>query len=349
MKGLKKLVSTIHPRMLARNTATLESLSESTQDLRSEMGEIRRNIREIQETVAKLASQTAVDRLRTEQLLTLHRENTGNSKRMARLEHVLDAERTSAHIREAIDRSELFDEPFPHLVVTDLLPPKVYKTMIDAIPPRIFFEDRPINKQQLAVPPEFAPAYSVAVWEFLTQIVRETIGPALANRFQQPLERYIRTLCPSLGSMQDAVITMKFSEGRILLRRPGYVISPHRDPQWGFLTTIVYLVRPGDREDYGTQLYRLEVERESPNNGPHYLDPALCHLVKTVPFRANTALTFLNSTGAHGASIPPDAPADTERYIYQIRIGPEKGLSSAFLDKMDEATRRKWERAGASY
>jgi hypothetical protein len=349
MNGLRKLVSAIHPRTLARNTETLESVSESTQDVRSEMDEIRRNLREIQETVSKLAVQAAAAHLKTEQLLTLHHDDIGNRGRMDRLEQVLDAERTSAHVREAIDRSELFDDPFPHLVVTDLLPPRVYKTMINAIPPRIFFEDRRINKQQLAVPLEFAPAYSVAVWEFLTQIVKDTMGPALANRFQQPLDRYVRTLCPSLGSLTDAGITMKFSEGRILLRRPGYVIAPHRDPQWGFLTTIVYLARPEDREDYGTQLYRLEVESESPTNGPHYLDPAVCRLVKTVPFRANTALTFLNSTGAHGASIPADAPADTERYIYQIRIGPEKDASRAFLDQMDEATRRKWERAGRGY
>jgi hypothetical protein len=156
-------------------------------------------------------------------------------------------------------------------------------------------------------------------------------------------------LCPSLGSMRDAGITMRSSEGRILLRRPGYVIAPHRDPQWGFLTTIVYLARPGDREDYGTQLYRLEVERESPNNAPLYVDPALCRLVKTVPFRANTALTFLNSSGAHGASIPSDAAADTERYIYQFRVGPEKDASVAFLEKMDDATRRKWAGAERTY
>jgi hypothetical protein len=221
--------------------------------------------------------------------------------------------------------------------------------MIHAIPSRVFFEDRPINKQQLTVPPDFAPAYSVAVWESLTQIVRGTIGPALAERFQQPLDRYVRTLCPSLSSFEEAGLALTISDGRILLRRPGYVIPPHRDPQWGFLTTIVYLARPGDREDYGTQLYRLKVECESPNNAPLYVDPGLCRLVKTVPFRANTALTFLNSSGAHGASIPPDAPSDTERYIYQFRIGADKVASGAFLEKMDEATRRKWEGAERSY
>lgn len=337
MNGLRKLVSAIHPRALVKNVARLDSLADSTREL-------RRAVREIQETLSQLASQTTALNIRTEQLLTLHREDTRNRARMARLERLLDVEHISAHVRDAVNRSELFEDPFPHVVVTDLLPPKIYDVVVDAIPPRVFFQERPVNRQQLSVPLEFAPQYSIAVWQFLTEtIVRRAIGPALVDRFRQPLAQYLTTLCPSVESVCDAGITFTVSDGRILLRRPGYVIPPHRDPQWGFLTTIIYLARPGDREDYGTQLYSLDVERESPSNAPFYVDPEMCRLVKTVPFRANTALTFLNSTGAHGASIPPDAPADTERYIYQFRVGPEKGASEAFLEKMPEAARRKWD------
>jgi hypothetical protein len=44
--------------------------------------------------------------------------------------------------------------------------------------------------------------------------------------------------------------------------------------------------------------------------------------VETIPFRANTALVFLNAGGAHGADIPVTAPAMTERYAYQFYVRP---------------------------
>lgn len=336
MDRLKRLIRAIDPRALERNAERLDSLAESARTL-------RRELRGIQETLTGLAAQAEAVQVRTEQLLTLHRENGHGRARMDRLERLLDAERAGAHVREAVARGELFDDPFPHLVVSDLLPPDVYDAMIEAIPPRVFFEDRPINKQQLPVPPVLAPEYSIATWEFLTDsVVRRVLGPALVARFQRPLDRYLATLCPSVGSLLDTGIALTVSDGRILLRRPGYVIPPHRDPQWGFLTTMIYLARAGDREDYGTQLYRLDVERDSPGNSPFYVAPAACQLVKTVPFRPNSALTLLNSTGAHGASIPDDAPAETERYIYQFRVGAGKDAKRLLLSRMDEETRRKW-------
>jgi len=39
-------------------------------------------------------------------------------------------------------------------------------------------------------------------------------------------------------------------------------------------------------------------------------------LARDVRFAFNRALVFLNADGSHGASIPEDAPADFERYIY---------------------------------
>jgi hypothetical protein len=342
-RTLKSLIRALDPRAIERNAERLDSLAEATRSL-------RREVRSIQEALTRLAAQAEVVQRRTEQLVTIHRENADGRARMDRLERILDAERIGSHVREAVSRSELLEDPFPHLVISDLLPPKVYEAMIAAIPSRVFFEDRPVNKQRLQVPPEFAPAYSIATWEFLTEsVVRPVLGPALVQRFQRPLDRYISTLCPSVASLQEAGMTLTVSDGRILLRRPGYVIPPHRDPQWGFLTAIIYLVRAGDREDYGTQLYRLDADRDSPGNSPFYVDPALCRLVKTVPFRTNSALVFLNSTGAHGASIPEDAPPETERYIYQIRIGADKNAKDVLLSRMDEATRRKWAGSEKSY
>ena len=59
--------------------------------------------------------------------------------------------------------------------------------------------------------------------------------------------------------------------------------------------------------------------------------------------RANTLLAFLNSAGAHGASIPADAqPANLERYVYQFRLGPDAQAIKRLLEPMHPDQRRRW-------
>lgn len=43
-----------------------------------------------------------------------------------------------------------------------------------------------------------------------------------------------------------------------MLRRPGYRLPPHVDPKRRLLTGILYLARPGDSDEYGTQFYRVD-------------------------------------------------------------------------------------------
>ena len=45
-------------------------------------------------------------------------------------------------------------------------------------------------------------------------------------------------------------------------------------------------------------------------------------------------MAFLNSTGAHGASIAPDAPAEVERFVYQFRLGPDRETIRGLLSRM---------------
>ena len=124
------------------------------------------------------------------------------------------------------------------------------------------------------------------------------------------------------------------------------MIPPHRDPKWGFVTGLVYLARDGDPEEHGTSLYRVRGDEEAPSDKPYYVEESRCELVKTVPFRANTLFAFLNSTGAHGATIPADAkPATLERYVYQFRLGPSAQAIQQLLAAMPPERSERW--AGA--
>jgi hypothetical protein len=144
----------------------------------------------------------------------------------------------------------------------------------------------------------------------------------------------------------DFDLTLHASDGRIMLRRPGYLLTPHRDPKWGFVTVLIYLARDGDDETYGTQLYRVRDDEEAPSSRVCYFEQQRCELVRNVPFGANSFLAFLNSSGAHGASIPADAqPPTLERYMYQIRLGPTGSAIKRLLQLMSPDKAALW--AGA--
>ena len=61
-----------------------------------------------------------------------------------------------------------------------------------------------------------------------------------------------------------------------------------------------------------------------------------------MPGRPNSAVVFLNSTGAHRASIPADAPPETDRYIYQVRFGPEASVRDALIARLPAEKAQRW-------
>jgi hypothetical protein len=326
-RSLRRIASAadlLRPSTFFRTLARVDQLADRTRDLT-----------------------TAVETLhvRTEQLLTIYQADLEHRQDLERLGERLDRGRIAAHVSRAVAAAPLHADPFPHVVIDDWLPADVYRTVVSAVPAAVFFADRENRRQQLPVPFPLAPAFSQAVWRFVAQeIVGRVLSDALNEKFRAEVRRYIATFCP--GFADDAPLDLHASDGRVLLRRPGYVIDPHRDPKWGFVTGLIYLARDGDNEAYGTSLYRVRGEVEAPNAKPFYVPPDRCELVKAVPFKPNTLLAFLNSAGAHGASIPADAqPANLERYVYQFRLGPDARRIKQLLALMPEERRPLW--AGA--
>ena len=105
----------------------------------------------------------------------------------------------------------------------------------------------------------------------------------------------------------------------------------------------MYVVRPGDSEAWGTQLFSVDGDTEAPSIAANWIRPEQCHLVTEVPFRRNSMLVLLNSVGAHGANIPEDAtPPDLERYMYQFRISPSGSAIRKMMSLLPEERRSKW-------
>jgi hypothetical protein len=313
----------LRPRTLFRTLARVDSLADTTRDLKTSVEALR---------------------IRTEQLEAIARLDWEQQDDLIRLVQMLDVARIECHVAAAIAAAPLELDPFPHLVVDRWLPPEIYEAIVRGLPPAVFFADREESRQRMLVPFYFAPTYSRRVWKFVAdEVVGRILRDALNAKFDAVVRDYLASFCPP---GHDVALDMHPSDGRIMLRRPGYVIAPHRDPKWGFLTGLIYLARPGDDETHGTKLYRVTNDEEAPSDKPFYIEEDRCELVRAVPFRANSMLVFLNSVGAHGASIPADAkPANLERYVYQFRLGPDVRAIKQLMSLMPNDRRTRW--AGA--
>ena len=130
-----------------------------------------------------------------------------------------------------------------------------------------------------------------------------------------------------------------------MLRRPGYHLGPHRDPKRSIATCLLYFARPGDREDYGTEIYRVLDDGEASYTQTYYpsQEGRTCELVKVVPYRPNSMLAFLNSYGAHGANIPRDAPPTLERYSCQFYVGPDGGALADLISRLAPERQALWQ------
>jgi hypothetical protein len=230
-------------------------------------------------------------------------------------------------------------------VIEQVLPPDFYELLSRAIPPAEMFPDRDPVKQDWEMEAlDRAPELTRRVWSFFdTRIVPEVLAPAIFARFRSAVvDHYAQTGGDRFGAAA-ADIPHRTVAGRIQLRRPGYHLRPHLDPKRVVITGLLYLAREGDREDYGTQLFRVSGPFTQSGMKTFFPEEAglTCEVARSVPFRANTLLAFVNSGAAHGATLPADAPLD-ERYAFQFYIKPDDGRLKKLLLELPEEIREDW-------
>jgi len=257
----------------------------------------------------------------------------------------LSLDRIRAHVCSAVANATVHTEPTTHVVIDRVLPPDFYELLSRAIPPSEFFPDRDPVKQDWEMEElDGAPELTRQVWAFFDDhVVREVLAPAVFARFRSAvIGHYAATGGEAFGEAA-ADIPHGPVAGRIQLRRPGYHLRPHLDPKRVVITGLLYLAREGDREDYGTQLFRVNGRFTHSGMKTFFPEEAglTCDVALSVPFRANSLLAFVNSGAAHGATLPADATLD-ERYTFQFYIKPDDGKLKKLLQNLPEEIRADW-------
>jgi hypothetical protein len=317
---------------------------------------VRKDIRQLTSRVEHLERELAATSQRARDAEQLAQQfhltavlNTRQRARLAEALTLLDEGAVARHVRAAIEAAPMRDTPFEHIIVERLLPDAVYEALIEAIPPPAFFSSRDPIKQDLTLPTEIGPTLTATVWGFFDDVVaRRVIRPAVIERFRRPLEHHFDSLFGPDRREQAIALPQSVSGGRLMLRRPGYHLKPHRDPKRSMLTCLLYLARPDDNDVYGTQIFAVDDDDDADYKQTYFPEEAgrRCRLEGVVPFRPNSMLVFLNARGAHGADIPADAPASLERYSYQFYIAPENAALAALIKSLPPDLRRKWQNKG---
>jgi hypothetical protein len=249
-----------------------------------------------------------------------------NARYRLRRDVAPDVEATARHVRATLAAAAMRETPMPHLVVEGLMPDPLYDALLQAVPPPAFFSQRDVVKQNLRVRRDgLVPDETLDLFGFLESVViADMIVPALLERFEPYFSRVYEERYGDAAA-RVAALPHVATDGRLMLRRPGYHLNPHLDPRRVSVTGLFYLARPGDDEAHGTSFYSLDgaARPEQSNTYSPERHGMACTLAASVPFRANTAVFFLNSGAAHGAGIPGTAPPTTERYAYQFYMWPE--------------------------
>ena len=346
------LLSRLFPQRHATEkalTALRDEIGREHKDLVRELREIRRTAEQSRQSIdrALAAHEEALAALpelqaKVERFSIAYAHDAKSAPRLDDFKATVNRQAVLDHVTRAVERAQLQLSPCPHLVVDHVFPEDVYDRLIESLPAPVFFEKTDDLRDEMPVPFTMAPAYSRAVWELFHEAIERALLPAVIAAFRPALDEFVRTSWPTLGSWDQSGIALRAANPRLMLRRRGYLIKPHRDPRWAFLVALFYAAPRGAPHTYGTQLYRLVRERDEAHTSPLWLAPEECELARDVPGIGNSALMFLNSTGAHGASVPDDAPADFLRYVYQARFSPDSATKKRLIDLVtnEEGERR---------
>ena len=257
----------------------------------------------------------------------------------------------AAHVRDVVSAAPVQTDPLPHIVMDPLLPEDAFRVLVEALPPEEFLEgEKHRDLRGVGQTTSIVPLFSRLIWRSLrTEVIAPVLAPALAERFRPFAREFFRIAFGEEFVDEALALPMSPRGLRIMLRRRGWTLPPHCDPRDQFVSTLLYLARPGEGDTYGTQLFRVLEENFVPRYANTYYpegEGLACELVKTMPYRGNLCLSFLNlGGGAHGASVPADAqPADLRRWAFQFYMGPDREQLEPLVKRLSPERQDAWTR-----
>lgn len=209
------------------------------------------------------------------------------------------------HLIDAIERTPLETEPFPHIFIEGCFPAEVYAELLAALPADDFYtplihkdsvrDDGTSPRIQASLSEERMPLLPAGrqrdLWTAVTRATQDDrvklallhkLEPGIRERHSKPLEEIEAYSRPALN--RDV---------------SGYKILPHPDTKAKIMSGLIYFPRTDAQVGLGTSLY-VPIRRLLG------LRPRF-QLVKTAPFQANGGLVFaVTRRSFHGREPLPE-------------------------------------------
>lgn len=245
------------------------------------------------------------------------------------------------HAREAVrsGRARIDRDPFPHLVVDDVLPPELYAELEAAFPEIEYVADgEPIvnnrtylrTSDRILADPELSPLWREfverntgrEVFESVVEIWGDDIArchPGLEQNFGKPLEAFETARRRGKGDSEanraaDLMLDCQFGINSPVEERSASR-GPHVDRGAKLFSALLYLRHEKDASGGGEyELYRLK-RGPFPRSRMKKVPARYIECVKRIPYRANRLVTWLNTPEAIHAVSPRDVTEYPRRYL----------------------------------
>jgi len=193
------------------------------------------------------------------------------------------------HILAAVEAAELVSEPYPHLIVSNVLPADDYKALLASLPASEAYV--PIKKVRgvRGYPERFVAAFDRPEWI-------DALGVAIRKKFGLA------------GDYKDETLLIK--------DKIGYSISPHTDHPQRVASAILYLAQDAKQPELGTWICTPRDSKMKCAGGPHH--PADKFNYDTlVPYTPNSMFVFLKTDNSFHSVKTTDAVRNV--FLWDLR------------------------------
>jgi len=211
------------------------------------------------------------------------------------------------HMIYRLANAPLFQFPFLHIVVDEILPRDFYETLQRMLPDDDFGvpDARPFRR---ALHPgalthaALGDARRTFWTSMFATMMHDDVGAWIMAKFYDQVAARFGLDQPGGG------VALR-SSTRLVRDRGGFVLPPHTDPPERVISTLIYLPRSGAHPELGTSLYVPEDPAMTCPGGVDH-DPALFDRAATIPFRPNTLLAFPKTPACFHGVEGPIGPED---------------------------------------
>ncbi|MDP6174865.1 MAG: hypothetical protein QGF09_11920 [Rhodospirillales bacterium] len=234
-----------------------------------------------------------------------------------------------AHAMEAIARSELRLEPYPHIYVEDILPGDFFRVLLEHLPEtdcyRPFVESGRVSEdydpRRLVIFHHEddlgrLPVGLAQFWEsFFICFHQDDFARTLFEKFSDQLAYLFQ---PAPGG---EVPTIQLHKEVMLIRDlEGYCLGPHTDTPPKVVTVLFYLPKDESRPDLGTAIYLPKDRDFALCGGEHYSFDEFDH-VATQPYVPNRLLSFVcGEQSFHGVEPIKAGQGWRNLILYDLKI-----------------------------